>query len=144
MKDNGEVKIAIAIGIVVLLICFIIYVVNNNQLKTENIDIKVYKLFTSEEDETKHYYGECILPDDDLAAINKEFYKIRKKSVNDRLLHETIYGDYKIVSGDSFIAFDDNDKSYVYDGVKNVIYNYDSPIYELIINRCGLKEKDSE
>jgi hypothetical protein len=49
---------------------------------------------------------------------------------------EQITGEYKLVSGKTSMAFDNNDKNKIYNINKNKLYNFDSTIYNLVISVC--------
>lgn len=136
MVENKEVKIAIIVGIVMLTICLLTFIFyKSSTSKPGTIDIKVYKLYDKEGTEDEHEYRECTLTTDDIVAINTEYRKASRLSENDQAKGQ-INGNYKIVSGSDYIAFDGDDSNLVYRGSSKRLYNFDSSIYEYVKKVC--------
>ena len=75
MSTNKEIKIAIIVAILMVFICFLIFMYQKNSTNPETIDIKIYKSHAVEGKEDEHVYRECSLSTEDAIKINKEFIK---------------------------------------------------------------------
>ena len=131
MKTNNEVTIAILVAVLMVLFCVIIYVVNKNDVKEEDIIMSVFIY-----DESREGYLECELSTEDKLKINKQLNKLKNKKVEDSLSGTKINGDYKIVLNDDdnlFYAFDKEHKNRIYIGDQNRLYPFSSEIYDIVI-----------
>ena len=134
MKTNNEVTIAILVGALMVLICVIIYAVNTNDVKTDDIVIQVFKY----NEETELYY-ECSISPEDKLTINKQIARLKNKTIEDSLSGTQINGDYKIVVNNeenNFYAFDKEHDNKIYIGDQNRLYKFNSDVYEIVINAC--------
>ncbi len=138
MVENKEIRIAIIVGIIMITICILAFIFANAKTpKTQNIDIKVYKLYDKEGTENEHEYRPCSVKTDDISSINVEYRKIMKLSEDSRTKGQ-INGDYKIISGDNYIAFDiDEENPKVYRGDTSGLYSYNSSLYEYVKKICS-------
>lgn len=137
MNTNKEVKIAISAGIIMITICLLIFIFFKSETKVENLDLKVYKLYEKQNDNTKHEYRECKITTDDLIKISKEYKRVKGLSDNDQVIGKKIMGNYKIISGEDYIAFDAEKEDYVYRSDTKRLYTFNSTIYEYIKNICN-------
>lgn len=137
MKTKREVYVAIGVAIFMILLCFFLYFFTSKK-ETNVLDIKVYKLNTLEDE--SYEYRECFIGTDVKLDIDKLFKNVTKLSDNKQLSGVGINGDYKIVSGDRYLAFDGNNDGKVYDGERNKVFTYSSDLYEKIVTYCGQKE----
>ena len=134
IKPKREIYIAFSIGIIMILICIFLFYIGKKDNFNIN-DIKVYRLYSYEDNEDNHYYKECELSTEDRINISddlKHSLKISKSS----LTGVSITGNYKIVIGDDFIAFDNDSDNYFYNGNQNKIYSFESSIYNQVIDYC--------
>lgn len=134
MKTNNEVTIAILVAVLMVLFCVIIYVVNKNDVKEEDIIMSVFIY-----DESREGYLECELSTEDKLKINKQLNKLKNKKVEDSLSGTKINGDYKIVLNEDekiFYAFDKEHKNRIYIGDQNRLYPFSSEIYDIVIKTC--------
>lgn len=134
MKNNNEIKIAIAVAAIMLTICFVIVMSNKSTKSTQNEinNLKVYKHY---DDGTTKEYRECSVSTNDLITINNEFKKIKVLDEDKKRPGSTINGTYKIVRGTDFIAFDGNNYL-VYRGDTEATYLYQSDLYSLVAELC--------
>lgn len=138
MVENKEVKIAVIVGIIMITICllvFIFYKSGNNKVKTNTIDIRIFKLYDKEGTENEHEYRECSVSTDDRITINTEYRKAIKLSDSNKTKGQ-IKGNYKIMSGNDFVAFDGDDSNLIYRSDSKGLYNFDSSIYEYVKKVC--------
>ena len=140
MKKNNEVKWAIGIGLIMVTICLVaIMISKSDSNKAEDINIKVYKLNQTAEKMEDYYYEECKIATDELVRINKEYKKTYKLEDKDKITGAKIVGEYKIMQGNNYIAFDKSDKkSYpLYKSDKSALYEFESNLNELVQKACG-------
>ncbi len=131
MKSKLELKIAIAVGVIMILICLFVLTKQNSK-KNEVVDLKVYKHIETEEQKG---YVECIISTEELSKINKEMKRVEK--LNDStLLRGKIEGNYKIVVGDNYYAFDELEDKFIFRGSDKEIHAFDGETYEIVVNRC--------
>lgn len=133
MKTKKEVYIAIFVAICMVLICVFIYFFSSRR-NVNLLDVKVYKLYTLEDDE--YEYRECFISTEDKAQIDKMLKNVIKLNESKQVSGSGINGDYKIVSGEDYIAFDKDNDGKVYDGTRNKVFNYQSDLYETIVKYC--------
>lgn len=135
MTENNEVKIAILVGVIMITICLLAFIFSNaKEPKKETIDLKVYKLHVLDEEAKKYEYRECNTNTDDIVTINVEFRKINKLDES-KSIKGQINGNYKIISKDNYIAFDAEDKNYVYRS-DNKLFEYNSSLYDYVKKVC--------
>ena len=133
---SKEIKIAGIVGIIMIIICFIIVMVQSNK-KQENIDLKVYKLTAVEGTEDKHVYKQCSLSTEDAIKINKEYKRSKALRNMNQVQGKSINGDYKvIINDDEYVAFDNKEDKVIYIGKENKLYNFSSDIYEIVLKTC--------
>lgn len=140
MKDNKEVKIAIVVGIIMLTICLIAFVTTKSQNKVNTIDVKIFKLFESldENGETKYQYRECDINNTDIQInIYKETAKALKLSEDKIVFGKQIKGEYKVEYNGKMVAFDKEANKTIYLGETKKLYNFDSDLYETVVNVCN-------
>ncbi len=136
MSDNKEIKIAILVGTIMITICILAFIFSNAKTPTkENIDLKVYKLYVIDEESKQYEYRECSSSTDDILTINTEFRKINKLDDSKKVKGQ-IKGNYKIKSKDSYIAFDGEEKNYIYRSDNNNLYEYNSSLYDYVKKIC--------
>ena len=100
--------------------------------KNNEIDIQVYKV-----NEKEKIYERCSVPTDFLIQINSEYKRAGRLPESKRVIGQKITGLYKIVSGNDYIAFDgEKDKNYIYRGDTKYLYEFDSTMYNLVIEAC--------
>lgn len=137
MTDNKEVKIAIIVGVIMITICLLIFIFHKSSVSTNTVDIKVYKLYDIEGKKDEHEYRSCSVTTEQLLTINKEYKKIKSLKSENKTIGKSINGNYKIMSGEDFIAFDAKDNNYVYRGDIGAIFDYNSSLYEYVKEICG-------
>lgn len=137
MKTKKEVTIAIIVAILMIIICFVIYLVNTNTQKETELNIKAYKLYEVENSENDHAYKECRLSTEDKLSIKKEFKRVASISESKAVVGKTIEGSYKVVIDDNYIAFDNTEDKLVYNGNKNMLFNISTSIYKTVIDACN-------
>lgn len=143
MKAKKELIVAGVVGIIMILIC--LFVVFCPKIKNNASDIKVYKLVAREgvnlEDENlsseeKYVYIECNVSPEDKISAKKDLKKISNfKMENSK--PEPVKGNYKVVLGDDFFAFDSKDSSQVYSSKTNRVYNYYTKTYSKLVKACS-------
>ena len=133
---NKELKVALGVGIAMIVICLVIVMVQSNN-KQEDINLKVYKLTAVEGQEDKHVYRQCSVSTEDLLKINKEYKRSKALRDMNQVQGKSINGDYKIiVNEDEYVAFDNAEDKMIYVGKENRLYNFSSDIYEIAIKAC--------
>ena len=139
MVENKEIKIAIVVGIIMVTLCLLIFIVTSSKKTTNNIVLKVYKLYDKEGTVDEHEYRSCKVSTDDLIYINQEYKKIQKVTDDSRILGKQINGNYKIIVGDdsNYIAFDALDDPYIYRSDKGAIYEFKTDLYDTIKKICN-------
>ena len=131
MKSRLELKIAAVVGVIMLLICLFV-LTKQHAKKNEVVDLKVYKHI---ENEQQRGYVECIITTEELSKINKEMKKV--ENLNDStLLRGTIEGNYKIVIGDNFYAFDKVDDNFIFRSSDKELHAFEGETFEIVVNRC--------
>lgn len=147
-QTNTEVKAAIIVAIIMVTAILIAIIFTKEETATNTIDLHVYKLYDVEGSKDQHVYRECSMTTDDLIKLYSEYRKITKLSDTYRRSGETINGDYKIVSGNEFIAFDSPENSEnsnkVYRSDNTAIYMYNSNIYKLAEDLCTQSEQNAK
>ena len=135
MENNKEVKIAIIVGIIMITICLLAIIIHNSNNKTEEISLKVYKNYTTEDGRE---YRECSLTTDELITVKREYNKITKIDEEKKLTGQTITGTYMVKDGDEYIAFDadEENKVYVLANGKKAIYSISSSVFETVKTAC--------
>lgn len=138
MENNKEVKIAIIVAVIMLTICLIIFIFHNAQKEEViNLDLKVYKLYElGGEDKEDYEYRPCNISTEDLVSINNDFKKIFNLNEDNKEKGKQIKGNYKIVSGENFIAFDAGEENLVYRSDLPAIFKYDTTLYENVAKLC--------
>lgn len=132
MQTNKELKIAIIVGIVMITICALVIIFYKADRKNNEINIQVYKV--NEQEKT---YEKCSVPTELLVQINSEYRRASRLTENKRVIGEKITGLYKIVSEKDYIAFDgEKGKNYIYRGDTKYLYEFDSAMYNLVIEAC--------
>lgn len=140
MENNKEVKIAIIVGIIMITICLIAFITTKSQNKVNTIDVKIFKLFESEDEngETKYQYRECDINNTDIQIdIYKETAKALKLSEDKIVVGKQIKGEYKVEYNGKMVAFDKDAKKTIYLGETKKLYNFDSNLYETVVNVCN-------
>jgi len=143
MKIDNEKKIALIVAVIMITACLLAFIFTREEEPEVTLDIKVYKHVKSDNEDESGKYVECQIDTSNLSSINAEFKKIMKLNDNYRVSNTQINGDYKIISGTDYIAFDDDDKPYVYRGDTTAIYSYSSNIYDNIVYYCDGAENAS-
>lgn len=135
MENNKEIKIAIIVGIIMVTIGLLAIIIHNSNTKIEEVSLKVYKNYTTEEGRE---YRECTLTTDELISIKREYNRATNINEDKKLTGQTITGTYMIKDGDEYIAFDadDSNKVYVLANSKQAIYSLDSTMYETVKKAC--------
>lgn len=137
MENNKEVKIAIIVGAIMLTVCLIVFIFYQAaKEETINVDLKVYKLYELDGEE-EYEYRQCDITTEDLISINNDYKKILNLNENDKLIGKQIKGNYKIVSGNEYIAFDADENNLVYRSDLPAIFKYDTSLYETVSNLCN-------
>ena len=139
MKKHNEVKWAIAIGAIMLTICFLAFSYSRNaENKAKSLDYKIYKLQKNGNDYKDYTYSECRISTDNLITVDKEFNKAFKLDDKSKVTGTKILGEYKIVSGSLFIAFDvSEDQKVIYRSDSANLYEFNSNLYQLVSKLCG-------
>ncbi len=141
MKTNNEIKIAIVVAIIMITAILIAIIFSKEEKVTNSIDLKVYKLYTIDEKEEKRVYRECHITTDDVIELYKEYHKISSLPDSRKVTNEKINGDYKIVSGSEFIAFDGKTTNRVYRSDSTAIYNFRTTLYDKVVELCTKSEQ---
>ena len=138
MKNN-EVKWALGIGMIMITICIVAIMISKAGVKGEDINLKIYKLNETGEKVSDYSYEECKLNTENLVLINREFKKAFKLTDSNKVSGKQILGRYKLLDGDSFIAFDEmvDGKVTIYRSDKASLYGFESTIFELVQRSCG-------
>lgn len=136
MNTNKEVKVAIAVGVIMITACLLIFIFNSAENNVEEINLGVYKLYEIEGKEGEHEYRKCRITTDELIYINKEYKKAFKLNEDDRVIGKQITGNYKLLVGDDYIAFDADDNTYVYRSDTKYLYEFNSDVQEYVKKTC--------
>ncbi len=137
METNKEVKIAIIVGMIMITICLVFFIMKKESTKTENLNLRVYKLYElSGDSEKKYEYRECSIDTDTLISLTSGYRKAFKLTDKNRVVGEKIKGNYKIVNGDDYIAFDGGESIYVYRSNTKYLYEMNSTIYSIVEESC--------
>ena len=145
MNTNREIKIAIAVGLIMITGCIVAFIIaRNNNNPNVTLDIHIYKHIGDTNNNSGKYY-ECAIESDKLPRINNEFKRIHNLKDSNKVikLSANIEGIYKVSSGSNFIAFDANGSSYVYRGDTTAVYEYPSEIYDEIAAACSYITEES-
>ena len=143
MKDstNIEIKIAIVIAIIMATVILVAIIFTKEETATNTIDLHIYKLYEVEGSNDQHVYRECNITTDDVIKLYGEYRKIKNLPDSYKKNGESINGDYKIVSGNDYIAFDAKNEGRVYRSDSTAIYGYNSSIYESAVELCSISEQ---
>lgn len=138
MQNNKEVKIAIAVAIIMITFCLIVFLFNKaDKQEVTNLDLKVYKLYELDDDSEEEYeYRQCSISTEDLITINKEAKRIFNLDEDKKTIGKSIKGNYKIIIDDKYIAFDADDKDLVYRSDLPAIFEFDSTLYKTVKELC--------
>lgn len=137
MKNtNREVIIAIVVALIMILVCVLTFVISKSSTKQAS-EIKVYKLYEREDNSSDHYYKECSIDTENKILVQDVYKKVKKLNDASSVTGVGITGNYKIVIDDDFIAFDNNEDNLIYNGNKNKLYNFNTTLYEEVINWCN-------
>lgn len=137
MKENKELKIAIIVGVIMITVCLLALIFvkaerNSNNSNQNQIDIKVYKV-----NEEEKIYEPCHINTDMLIKINSEFKRAYRLTESSRVKGKTIKGEYKVMSGNEYVAFDVNEEEqYIYRGDTKYLYEFDSDLYNVVEKAC--------
>lgn len=138
MEQNKELKIAIIVGIIMITICLLVFIFYKANTDVQNIDLKVYKLFEKEDASGEHEYRECRITTDELIDIKYEYNRATSLTESNRVIGEQIMGEYKIISGENYIAFDiDEEKKLIYRGDTKYLYYFEGSLYDYAVNACN-------
>lgn len=138
METNREIKIAIIVGIIMLTVCLVVFIFSKSDVEVEDMNLQVYKLY-EKEDGSGNEYRQCHIPTDELVSIYNQY----KRAVNlkeDKQIKGQINGNYKLISGENFIAFDAEQYDYVYRSDTQQLYSFNSTIYDLVKEACNSDE----
>ena len=135
MENNKEVKIAIIVGIIMITICLLAVIISKSNNKLEEINLKVYKNYTTEKGRE---YRECTITTDELISIKREYNRATNISEEKQLAGQSITGIYMIKDGEEYIAFDADDtkRVYVLANGHQAIYSLESSMYETVKKAC--------
>ena len=139
MENNKEVKIAIIVGVIMLTICLIVFIFYNaSKDEVTDLNLKVYKLYEldSEDSKEKYEYRPCNITTEDLVSINNDYQKIFNLNEKNKVVGKQIKGNYKIVAGENYIAFDAGEENLVYRSDLPAIFKYDTSLYETVSKLC--------
>ena len=141
MENNREVKIAIIVGIIMITICLLAFIYYKASTNVEEINIKVYKNYTTEEGRA---YYECSISTEDLLTVNNEYKRITNLRNTTSITGGSIKGTYMISTGDEYIAFDAEDNNYVYvlANGKQAIYDISSTAYDIVKKACSVMDSE--
>lgn len=131
MKTRIELKFAIVVAVIMVLVCLIVLTKQNSR-KKELVDLKVYKYI---EIDDKKGYVECMITTEELSKINKEMKKVNNLT-DSTLLKGGIEGKYKVVVGDKFYAFDSAEDNVIFRGEDSEIHVFKGDTYQIVIDRC--------
>lgn len=139
MENNKEVKIAIVVGIIMITICLLAFIFYKSSTNVQEINLKVYKNYTTEEGRAYH---ECTITTEDLITINNEYNRITNLRDSNALKGASINGTYMIRNGDEYIAFDATEENLVYvmANGKQSIYELTSTAYDIVKKSCSVMD----
>jgi hypothetical protein len=145
---NKELKIAIILGVILVTLCLLIVIVSGNK-KTQELDIKVYKLERIDGDTTKkkdqeikaedYQYVECKINTDEMIEVYRDLKKVYNLDESSAVANKKIVGYYKVASKSETYAFDIAEKGEeqtVYRGDTGLLYKYNSSTLQTIANIC--------
>lgn len=136
MKNHKEVKIAIALGAIMLTTFIVIMIIyNSNQKDVLESDISIFKHYDTKGENKGEYY-ECNMSSEDATHIYNEFKRAKLLTDKDKVPGQTIIGKYKIVNGNEYLAFDDN-SNFIFRGDTQTLYAFSSDVYNYVIQLCG-------
>ncbi len=142
MKANNEIKIAIVVGIIMITVILIAVIYSKQEAATNSIDLKIVKLYEVEGSPDQHIYRECHATTDDVIKLYKEYRKIQYLKNEDKVTGERITGNYKVINGDEYIAFDGKTNR-VYRSDSASLYLFNSSLYSDVVELCE-KSQNSE
>lgn len=139
MENNKEIKIAIIVGALMLTACLVAYIFYKSSTKVENIDIKVYKNYTTEDGRA---YYECNISTEDLLTINSEYKRLTNLKKSESIKGASITGTYMIRNGEDYIAFDATESNLVFFNINGnqAIYELTSTMYDIVKNACSVMD----
>ena len=137
--DNIKKQLIIAgiVSFIIIAIC-IGFIIQEKSKESKVIDLKVYKYYGDVENPDEGYYKECFISTEEQLKINRQVKKVSK--IKNKSSITSINGNYKIVVGDSFYAFDNSKDNIMFDGNNQVIRDFKSDIYDIIIKRCNKED----
>lgn len=140
MQDKKEIKIAIVVGIIMITICLVAFVTTKSKNNLNEVELKVYKLFETTDDEgkTNYHYSKCNIEDTDIEInIYRETVKALKLPEEKLITGKQIKGKYKVELNGKMIAFDgDENENFVFLNDTNRLYEFESGIYETVKKVC--------
>ncbi len=143
METNREVKIAIIVGAIMLTACLVFFIFTRSGVEVEDMNLKVYKLHQKENGEGNEY-RQCKIPTDQLVPIYKQYKRAAKLTEKSQVTGQQINGDYKLISGDNFIALDEEGYNLIYRSDTSRLYSFNSIIYDLVVEACAEEESEKD
>ena len=137
--DNKNLIIGSIAIIVVTLFALVIFLPKDKNVSTaSNIKLDEVEVFKHVEktSDADGYYSPCSLSTEDLVKVRNEFDKIYDVRDSDVVYEQRINGDYKVVVGDEYVAFDKNNNGIMYLGTINALFKVDSTMYDIVIKSC--------
>ena len=141
---NTHNELIIAGVVVLIMVAVIIFVVGvNNSKKDKNTnDLKVYVFKPNPGSKYEGVYNECNLTDSEYNIIYNAYMDARKLDGASRIPDHEFTGNYKIINGDEFIAFD-GDEDYFYSSRLNILLSFKSDLYKTVIEACNATYPDN-
>lgn len=131
MNNKREILIAVVVAALMIIICAAIVIVNSGNEEESNI--QVYKHV---EINGKGGYVPCEISSSIKIELVDEFNKAKKLTDKDIAVAEQINGNYQIVIGKTSFAFDSSQKNKIYNINKNILYDFESPMYSIVETIC--------
>ncbi len=128
-----------SIAIIVVVILGVLIFLPKNGANAVSVDLSDVEVFVHKEktEETEGYYYPCSLSTEDLIKVKNEFTKAYKVNEESIVTGKSINGDYKVVVGEKFIAFDKENEGIMYLGSLNNLYSVESGLYNIVIKACN-------
>lgn len=137
MTDNKNLILGSIAIIAVVLVALILFFPRNEVEQTTNKldDIKVL-VHHEKTDEKEGYYSECNISTENLVKVRNEYDKAIKLTFDASASGVRINGDYKVMVGEDYVAFDKEHNNKIYISDANMMFNFKSTIYDIVINTC--------
>ncbi len=137
MNDNKNLILGSIAIIVVVIVAVVLFLPKGdaNNVKTSIVDVNIYIHHDKTED-TEGYYSKCKVSTEDLVKIRNAYEERKNFTEDNRVTSMSINGDYKVIVGNNYMAFDKESNNIVYDSEYNSLFEFKSNIYDLVIKAC--------